>query len=129
MKKLNRSHLGQIAQLKVELESARKNILVNIPTIPSRYDALLDLGNNKLSRVQIKFCNNKCSLNTLQLNLERKHLNQKSYNQKDVDLLLVYVLCLDKILAFPPKMFHNKPTIYINLKNEESKNFWKKFEW
>ena len=83
MKKTNNLHLGQIAQLKVELEAARRNIIVSLPTIPSRYDLIFDLGQNNIIRAQIKYCNNRDKRKGYQrwlgLNLERKHNNQKKY--------------------------------------------------
>lgn len=132
MRKLHRHHLGQIGQLKVELEASKKGLTSSLPTLPVRYDILLDDG-KKIYKAQIKYCNNKSKRvkdkDWLLLNLERKHLHSKSYNNKEIDLLLVYLPCIDKILAFPPKLFHNVPRIYINIRNKNSTCYWEKFVW
>lgn len=132
MKKLHRHHLGQIGQLKVELEASKKGLTTSLPTLPVRYDILLDDG-KKIYKAQIKYCNNKSrhpkDKDWIMLLLERKHINQKKYNKNDVDLLLVYLPVIDKVLAFPPKLFHNRARIYINIRNKNSTRYWEKFIW
>lgn len=129
--KLNNLSKGQIGQLKVELRANELGFSVSRPTFDLRYDMILDDKKGNLCRVQIKYCDTEWQ------HSERKNyhdllsleLKNNKYSNKDIDLLLVYVPRLDKILAFGPKLFHNKNRMKINLKNKNSKHYFKKFLW
>jgi hypothetical protein len=51
---------GEIALLKVRIEASRKGAVVALPTIPARYDCILDYQ-GKLYRVQVKYADSKMS--------------------------------------------------------------------
>ncbi len=132
MKLFSRSK-GIIAQLKVELAAAQKNLPVSIPTNPdSNYDILVDSG-GVISRAQIKYCNRAHSGNSkdylLELRLDNKAAHRKYYNKKDIDILLVFLPKLDIILKYGPDKFHKKKQIHINLKNEKSPHYFGKYLW
>lgn len=137
MKKKSTKQLGQIASLSVQLEATRRNYIVSIPNTEERYDFIIDDG-KKISRVQVK------SLEKLHsdvkhhkslafdLKIYRYHRNrrtQKVYSSKEIDLLLVYMPTLNVILAFGPKTFHKKKSIYITVSNPKSKWYYKNFLW
>jgi hypothetical protein len=134
-KEIHSHNRGEIAVLKVELEANLKGYWVSYPRNQHiRYDAIIDIG-DKLYRTQIKYLNRigqngRKDLKTdcLSLLLSRRNKN-KSYEAKDVDLLLVYIPKLDVILAFYPKFFNGKETIWINLQDKSSPTYYKKFLW
>lgn len=125
---LKSQQLGQIGQLKVEIEAAKRGIITSVPTIPARYDLILE-KNGKIMRAQVKYCDYKHKRgDRYQLILSRKKDNRQPYKRSEIDILLVYYPAFDKILAFPPKMFHNVINIYVGLK-KNSKYYYEKFIW
>ena len=133
------SFKGQIAVSKIQLEAARRNIIVSIPFVEdSRYDMILDI-NNKLYRTQVKYLNRLHvpdrgkGLVGLELNITRPRKNRgsctKPYLSSEIDLLLLYCPRIDKILALSSKYFHNKKTIRINLATPSAPMYYKKFIW
>lgn len=131
--RLSSKNKGEIAQLKIQLEAARRNIISSIPTTEVSYDILLDSRNN-IKRAQIKYCNgvdNK-NKNCLRINLcdyGKTKSKRKYYTSYEIDILLVFVPKLNRILAYNPVFFHKRKRIYINLKDKNSKYYWKKFIW
>jgi hypothetical protein len=119
---------GEIAQLKVQIAAAHKEIIFSIPTTEVRYDGVLDIHGTIL-RAQIKYCDRKSKKDCLELQLFNKSQNKKSYTKESIDILLVYVPQVDRILAFYPEVFHDKKTITINLKDKTSKWFWENYKW
>ena len=49
-------HCGEIALLKIQLQTASLGMIVSKPTVAARYDAVLD-DHGKLYRAQVKYCN------------------------------------------------------------------------
>lgn len=126
--KLSTRSKGEIAQLKVQLVAAGKNLPCSLPfNVDSFYDLLLD-DKGKISRVQIKYCNRKHD-DHLELRLDSPRSNRKHYSNKDVDLLLVFLPSKDVVLAYGPKKFHKKKVIQINLKDPNSKHYYKNYIW
>jgi len=120
---------GEIAQLKVQLAAAHKQLTVSIPTTEVRFDAIIE-ENSKLFRAQIKYCDRKTKKNgVLELQLYNRKQNKKCYSKDDIDQLLVYVPQVDRILSFGPDIFHNKKTITINIKDSNNKWFWENYKW
>lgn len=127
------SSKGEYAQMKIQLKAAEKGFAVSVPTTNEKYDLVID-NNSKLLRTQIKYCNRKSSgkknNGRLELRLDGgTHNNRKYYTNNDIDLLLVYIPCIDKILHYSSESFHEKKTLYINLNNKKSKHYWGNFIW
>ena len=119
---------GEIAQLKVQIAAAHKEIIFSIPTTEVRYDGILDIQ-GAILRAQIKYCDRKSGKDCLELQLFNRSKNKKSYTKESIDILLVYVPQVDRILAFYPEVFHDKKTITINLTDSKSKWFWENYKW
>lgn len=120
---------GEIAQLQVELECSRRNLIVSRPNLQVRYDLLIDDG-EKISKVQIKYLNRKAGANCLELKIEdKRYKNKKVYTSDQIDLLLIYVPKIDKILCLKKEDFHNKKTIRINLNNPKAPTYFEKYLW
>lgn len=128
--KLHNSSKGQIAQLKCELECAKKNFISSLPTTPAIYDLLIDDG-KKIYRAQIKYsnCFKKDCKNTLQLKLGGATLNREFYTEDDFDWLLVFLPSKDVILKYEAAFFHEKSSICINLDDKNSEIYYMKFLW
>ncbi len=130
--KIKNSSKGEIAALKVQLEAMNKGMIVSKPTTEVRYDFILDNGKEKL-RTQVKYVGHKLykeSPNQLRLDFRQTGNNlTKPYTKEEIDLLLVYCMKIDKIVAFLPPDFHKKRTILINIKNPKSKYYYEKFLW
>jgi hypothetical protein len=120
---------GIKAQLRVELAAAEKGYLVSIPTSHSCiYDILLDDG-KKIKKCQIKYCNRIGHRDHLEVPLFNQASKRKFYKRTDIDILFVYIPIHDVILKYNSHFFDKKGTFPINLKNKESKYFWKKYIW
>lgn len=137
MKKIFSKHKGKIAQLLVELEAAKKNLTVSVPTTENCIYDLIFHDGKTLSKVQIKYCGKKTNKerpNSIQLRLASTNTNSLQgarpyYTKEDIDLLLVYVPKIDTILKYGPELFHKKTYLEINLENPDSKYYWKKHIW
>jgi hypothetical protein len=128
--KLKNYSKGQIAQLKIQLMAAKKNLLCSLPTVgATRYDLIMD-NKGTLSRTQIKYCNRKASRvkNCLELQLYNKAF-RNFYSRSEIDLLLVFIPKLDIILKFEADEFHKRKTIFIHLTDEKSNFYYKNFIW
>lgn len=124
---LKSSNKSEIAVLKVELQANNKGYHVSLPkNQASRYDLIIDDG-EKLYRTQIKYVNRfKHGKKTcIELLIDKDNL----YTNTQIDLLLIYCPAVDSVLCFPPELFHNKKTIWINLVNPDAPTFYKKFLW
>lgn len=120
---------GEMAQLLIEVECAKRNIIVSRPSVAVRYDLLLDI-NNKIYRTQIKYLNRKAGNNCLELKIEdKRYKNKKVYTDKEIDLMLIYCPRIDKILCLEQRDFHNKKTIRINLTNPKAPSYYQKYLW
>jgi hypothetical protein len=122
---------GIIAQLKVEMTAAYKNLNVSIPTnAHCCYDALIDYG-DKILRAQIKYCNRRHNGRKYLLELRLDNLVSKRpfYNKDDIDIILVYCPIPDTVLVYEAEKFHRCSSIRINLKDPNSKNYYKKYIW
>jgi hypothetical protein len=126
--KLRSISKGEIAQLRCQLEAAKKGFISSIPTIEVGYDLLIDDGKD-IIRAQIKYCNRKHSVGSLELSLVSKASERKYYSKKDIDIILVYLPIKDTILMFKPEKFHKRGQIQINLENKNSKHFYENFIW
>lgn len=121
---------GETAQLKCQLRASEKGYIVSIPSTEVSYDLVLDDGKSNLLKTQVKFCNRRHSeSNSLELALYNTKSNRPHYTSSQIDLLLVYVLEIDKVLAYKENIFHEKKTITINLTDKNSKFHYSKFIW
>jgi hypothetical protein len=106
MPPLTTDQKGQIALLKVQLEARQKGAIVLLPTTPERYDLVLD-WQGKFYRAQVKYAD--CKLaharGSVAVDLCRR---KRVYTKDEIDVLLVYVACVDKLCWFGPEVFHEK---------------------
>ena len=109
---------AQIAMLKVQLRAAELGFMVSLPTeASSRYDAIVDDG-QALLRAQVKWGGvaSSHSKNAVEVDLRKGNntrLKTRKYSGDEIDLLLVYLAEEDRVLAFGPKVFHNKASVFI----------------
>jgi hypothetical protein len=104
---------GQIAILKVQLEAHKKQAVVLFPTIPARYDLVLEY-HGKFYRVQVKYgdCQSQNSDGAVRVDLRRR---KRCYTQDEIDVLMVYVPQIDKVCWFPPEVLYNKVGLQLRL--------------
>jgi bisphosphoglycerate-independent phosphoglycerate mutase (AlkP superfamily) len=122
---------GQIAELKVQLRAAEKGYIISIPTVPGRYDAILD--NGKLERIQIKYAGYLHTLAEGSVVVELRRRGQV-YNKNEVDALLVYIPQIDKIVKIPSNLFCGRSSITIRYQPSKNRQvdgivFAKDFLW
>ena len=118
----NSFHKGEIASLKVELRAAELGYYVSKPTVPVRYDIILE-KNGKLWRCQIKYCDyhdKKRSKSSLKLKLggSKRHT---SYSKDEIDILLVYIPKIEDIFWIPVDRIHKKNDISLAFKESTRK--------
>lgn len=123
-------HKGELAELEVQKRSVELGYTVSKPTIPARYDLIIDDG-VKLQRAQIKYCDAtdlRRPTGHVKLGLVKTHKNTKlRYTSDEIDVVLAYLPSVDKIIKLEADMFHNKQVVYI--RTEKPKNNQKKFNW
>lgn len=120
---------GEIGQLKIELEAAKRGYGISVPTLSLKYDLILD-DNGKLYRVQIKYLNRKSGKNSVELKLvDKRYKYSNGYTKENVDLILVYIPKNESILCLTPDFFTGKKTIAFNLNNKKSPMYYEKFLW
>jgi PD-(D/E)XK endonuclease len=109
---------GQIAILKVQLAAARNGALVFLPSVPCRYDLVLDY-NGTLYRAQVKYadCKAQNSEGAVRLDLRRR---KRCYTRAEVDVLLVYIRQIDRVCWFGPEVFDE--TINLQLRMVPARN-------
>ncbi len=107
------SQKGQLAFLKVQIEAAKKGAVVSVPTVPARYDLVIDYQ-GKLHRAQVKYADGKAprSEGAIRLDLRRR---KKCYTRDEIDVVLVYVPQIDRICWFAPEVFHEKASLFLRL--------------
>jgi hypothetical protein len=113
MAHLTTDQKGQLACLKVQEEAMRKGAIVSFPSIPSRYDLILDYR-GKLYRAQVKYADGKTpnAQGSIKLDLKRRG---RCYTQEEIDVLLVYLPQIDKVCWIEPSVFHNKMSLCLRL--------------
>jgi len=129
--KLSSRSKGEIACLKVQIKIYEKNLVPNYPDSNELYyDIIIDdpKDSRKLARCQIKYCNRLHGQN-LELRLDNKKSKRVHYLKTDIKYLLVYVAQKDVVLKYEQKFFHRKKQIQINLNDEKSPWFFRKFLW
>lgn len=134
--KLSSANKSEVAVLHVELVANQKGYHVSLPrNQAARYDLIID-DNKRLYRAQVKYLNryatnqrNKKQKTSLELLLYNESSGGKAYSSQEIDLLLVYCPVVDKVLMFTPKHFHNKRTLYINIKTPTARSFYQNFIW
>lgn len=114
---------GHIAFTKTLTRALELGYVPSIPTFDTRYDLILDYGNNLL-RVQVKYANG-VSTNSegsvrVKLSYETRTRKKYKYQPNEVDALIVYIPKVDKLCYIPPELFINKDALSIRI--ERSKN-------
>lgn len=109
---------GQIAQLKVEIECARRGYTTSRPTTHAKYDLLIDTG-RKIEKVQIKYSNQKSSKNPSSVVVELTNTNGQ-YLKNEINYVLAYLPKFDKIIKI--KNF-TRNRVIVNIENI------KKYAW
>lgn len=114
---------GHLAAQKVELRAAEKGVVCSNPSIPCRYDRILDVD-GKLVRVQVKYAARKPSHSVGAVSAKLYHTTRAGkdqvYQRGEVDALLVYIPHIDKVLWFPEDVFIGKK--FLNIRYEPAKN-------
>ncbi len=115
---MDTNHKGAIALCKVLLVATEKHITCSKPlTDHNRYDLVIDDG--QLKRAQIKYANGTTrSKGVVRASLDK---NGKVYTATDVDIMLVYLPCIDKICCFGPEVFGGKKNLYIRYQDAKNK--------
>lgn len=105
---------GQLAQLKIQLRANEFGFIVSIPTVPWRYDVIID-DDKKRHRVQAKYTSESRSYNTVNLDLRRKGNRTAKYGEpysaKEIDALLVYIPFTDKLYWLGAEIFDGKKSL------------------
>lgn len=117
---------GQIAVCRVLERAAELGWIASIPFTEARYDLVLDQGDGKLLRVQVKYCdskqrNSQCSV---RLDLRKECRNNgkvKTYSSSEIDVILVYIPQVQKICWLRTELFHGKNQISIRLSESRNK--------
>jgi hypothetical protein len=119
-KPLTTNQRGQLALLKVEQRAIELGMIVSRPTIECRYDLILDDGT--LRRAQVKYAGGRAwkgRFGVIAVGLRKWRSGGRkclpSYSASEVDLLFVYVPCLDRILRFEPALFAGRRELHIRL--------------
>ncbi len=104
---------GQIALLKVQLAAAKNGALVFLPSIPCRYDLVIDYK-GRLYRAQVKYadCKAQNSQGALRLDLRRR---KRLYTREEVDVLLVYIPQIDGVCWFEPEVFDSTMNLQLRM--------------
>jgi hypothetical protein len=130
------THLyGHIAEQKVVTESLKRGYIVSEPIVESRYDLLIDNG-EEIKRIQVKYTsdeNNGSYAISLQSQCRHNGYRRK-YTQKEVDAVIAYIGEEDSFVLIPPKVFENQKTIKIRFdetKNNQEKfvHFYEDYKW
>jgi PD-(D/E)XK endonuclease len=102
---------GQIAFLKVQAQALLKNATVLLPTMPRRYDLVLQ-WQGRFHRCQVKYADARSmhSQGAAPLDLRKR---KKTYSQAEIDAILVYLPQIDKVIWLPPALFHEKTVLYL----------------
>lgn len=118
---------GHLAAQKVELHAAEKGIVCSTPSIPCRYDRILDVE-GELHKVQIKYAGGKVShaegVVVAKLGQATRKGNYQTYAPGEVDALIVYISPTNKLVWLPEDVFVGKKVIHIRYKpakNNQSK--------
>jgi hypothetical protein len=84
-----------------------------VPTLPARYDLVLDYG-GRLYRAQVKYADSKSptSQGVIRVDLRRR---KRCYTKEEIDVLLVYVPQIDKVCWFGPEFFDNKVGLQLRI--------------
>jgi hypothetical protein len=115
---------AETARVKVEARALELGVVYCRPSVEGlRYDCVLDIE-GKLYRAQIKYCDCK-SVNAsgaLQLRLRSQEGQgaARCYTADEVDALLVYLPCVDRVCFFPQEVFCGRTGLSIRL--EPSRN-------
>lgn len=125
---MNSKDKGNIGEAMVLAEFIKNEIPVAIPFGDNaRYDLVAEL-NGKLSRIQVKYCNQKISENnsiTCPCASSTNHTTNKHYStyENDIDYFCFYLVEWNEILILPIELIGTKKTIVFRLdkpKNNQS---------
>jgi hypothetical protein len=121
---------GEIAELRVQLRAVEKGYVASRPSIPCRYDLIIDTG-TELLRAQVKYVNSRCSHSkgsvTIGLRPGRERGKKRSshlYTNDQIDLILVYVPAVDRVACLKPNDFAGHSTLTVRFeraKNQQEK--------
>ena len=123
---LGTNFLGELAVAKVLVRAIEKGVCLHKPVVECRYDLVLD-DHVRLYRTQVKYTNRSApsqSRGVVPVSLAKWRNGGRSlipyYTADEIDLLLVYVVKIDKILWFGPEVFDRRPMLFIRI--EPSRN-------
>lgn len=125
---------GQLAVLKIQERAIEKGIIVSIPTIPCRYDLVMDID-GVLKRVQCKYANGKpsnasgaimvrtASLSARYRPKSENKVEHRTYTAGEIDFILAYLPVKDVIIKLDPEHFVGKEAVSVRFdppKNNQS---------
>lgn len=128
---------GNVAMLKVAITALEKGAILHRPLIDScRYDYVID-WKGKLYKAQVKYAGRESenAEGSIALCLTKKIKGKYiPYSESEVDVLLMYCPCSDKVYWIDSKNFHNKTSITLRFKPCKNNmqnhiHFAKDFEW
>jgi hypothetical protein len=110
---------GEIAARLFDIKCLILGYSVSVPITEIRYDRIVDIQ-NKLYRVQVKYCDRKCgkSKNVYNLCLKthrNKKVTNKCYTTDEIDALVVYLPSKERFYWFPPEVFNNKKSLTLRV--------------
>jgi hypothetical protein len=127
----DREYKGRIAVLEVEKRAAQKHLTVSVPTLPARYDLILD--DNGLHRVQVKYSNEKSAhaSGSFVVGLRRHGYR---YAEHEIDFLMVYLPATGKVYKLPIAIFAGHESITLRIqptRNGQKKRIFyaNEYEW
>jgi len=121
--KITTNTKGQLAVSKAELRAFELGFLPSRPLYDARYDLIIDNG-KRLLRVQVKYADGR-STNSggsviVKLEYEDRQKNVYTHNNSEVDVLVVYIPCINKLCYFPKEVFIGKRKISIRINNAKN---------
>lgn len=113
-------HKDRIAHIKFEEACANLEIVVSKPTIETRYDYIIDIG-NKLLPIQIKYCDSMSSRCKDAINIDFRRRG-KGYTTSEIDVVVAYIPKIKNCVWLPASIFDGKPSVTLRLGFANSKS-------
>jgi hypothetical protein len=106
---------GALAVLKVQIRAIEKGAECFMPLdASSRFDMVV-YWCGKFYRAQVKYAGGTPtkSAGCANVHLRKGDRGERTYTDEEIDVMLVYVPCVDKVCWFGPEIFHRKTAIQI----------------
>jgi len=116
---LTRLQKASLAELKAEQRAIEKGWVVSRPIIPCRYDLVLDAGQGRLNRAQVKYVGSeakKCQ-GSVHFSANNGPHSPRCYDKSEVDVIVAYVPQIDQLIWIDPEYFDRKTGLNIRLRS------------